>query len=78
MNRTVDDYDSMAKREMIKTKQEKAQMWVLKARSFANLLVLTHFVWANSRRVQKFRSDYAELRTQFEEFKKNTANEVCL
>ena len=26
MQRTIDDYDSMAKREMIKTKQEKAQM----------------------------------------------------
>jgi hypothetical protein len=26
MNRTVDDYDSMAKREIIKAKQEKAQM----------------------------------------------------
>jgi Golgi SNAP receptor complex protein 2 len=26
MHRTVDDYDSMAKREIIKTKQEKAQM----------------------------------------------------
>ena len=28
MNRTVDDYDSMAKREMIKAKQEKAMMYV--------------------------------------------------
>ena len=26
MQRTIDDYDSMAKREMIKAKQEKAQM----------------------------------------------------
>lgn len=26
MHRTIDDYDSMAKREMIKAKQEKAQM----------------------------------------------------
>ncbi|PCH43487.1 V-snare-domain-containing protein [Wolfiporia cocos MD-104 SS10] len=46
MHRTVDDYDSMAKREMIKAKQEKAMM-----------------------RVQKFRSDYIELRTQFEKLK---------
>jgi len=29
MHRTVDDYDSMAKREIIKAKQEKAQMLVL-------------------------------------------------
>lgn len=28
LNRTVDDYDSMAKREMIKAKQEKALMCV--------------------------------------------------
>lgn len=26
MHRTIDDYDSMAKREIIKAKQEKAQM----------------------------------------------------
>ena len=29
MHRTVDDYDSMAKREIIKAKQEKAQMYVV-------------------------------------------------
>ncbi|KAI0344569.1 V-snare-domain-containing protein [Trametopsis cervina] len=46
MGRTVDDYDSMAKREMIKAKQEKAVM-----------------------RVQKFRADYADLRSQFEKIK---------
>lgn len=34
MARTVDDYDSMAKREMIKAKQEKAMMYV-HARSLA-------------------------------------------
>jgi len=28
MHRTVDDYDSMTKREIIKAKQEKAQMYV--------------------------------------------------
>ncbi|PFH50917.1 hypothetical protein AMATHDRAFT_75305 [Amanita thiersii Skay4041] len=50
MQRTVDDYDSMAKREMIKVKQEKAQM-----------------------RVQKFRGDYAELRSQFEALKEQAA-----
>ena len=33
MHRTIDDYDSMAKREMIKAKQEKAQMRVQKFRS---------------------------------------------
>jgi hypothetical protein len=29
MHRTIDDYDAMAKREIIKAKQEKAQMYVL-------------------------------------------------
>lgn len=29
LNRTIDDYDSMAKREMIKAKQEKAYTYVL-------------------------------------------------
>ncbi|RDX48100.1 V-snare-domain-containing protein [Lentinus brumalis] len=46
MHRTVEDYDSMAKREIIKAKQEKAMM-----------------------RVQKFRSDYSDLRIQFERLK---------
>ncbi|KAF9066164.1 V-snare-domain-containing protein [Rhodocollybia butyracea] len=46
MHRTIDDYDSMAKREMIKAKQEKAQM-----------------------RVQKFRTDYTDLRSQFDRLK---------
>jgi len=50
MQRTIDDYDSMTRREIIKAKQEKAQM-----------------------RVQKFRSDYTELRTQFERLKGETA-----
>ncbi|OBZ67234.1 Protein transport protein bos1 [Grifola frondosa] len=51
MNRTVDDYDSMAKREIITAKQEKAMM-----------------------RVQKFRTDYAELRGQFERMKADHEN----
>ncbi|KAG6832639.1 hypothetical protein H0H92_014475 [Tricholoma furcatifolium] len=52
MHRTIDDYDSMAKREIIKAKQEKAQM-----------------------RVQKFRADYTELRSQFEMLKSQTSVE---
>ncbi|KAF8967840.1 golgi SNAP receptor complex member bos1 [Flammula alnicola] len=50
MHRTIDDYDSMTKREIIKAKQEKAQM-----------------------RVQKFRADYAELRSQFDRVKGENA-----
>ncbi|KAI0061936.1 V-snare-domain-containing protein [Artomyces pyxidatus] len=46
MSRTIDDYDSMARREMIKAKQEKA-----------------------TSRVQKFRSDYADFRKEFERIK---------
>ncbi|KAF9519132.1 hypothetical protein BS47DRAFT_1370785 [Hydnum rufescens UP504] len=52
-NRTVDDYDSMAKREMIKAKQEKAFM-----------------------RVQKFRTDYNDLRKGFEHSKLLAENAV--
>ncbi|KAF8893970.1 golgi SNAP receptor complex member bos1 [Infundibulicybe gibba] len=54
MHRTIDDYDSMAKREMIKVKQEKAQM-----------------------RVQKFRNDYAELRSQFDRLKAEATSEAA-
>jgi Golgi SNAP receptor complex protein 2 len=36
MHRTVDDYDSMAKREIIKAKQEKAQMSVCSEVLMAN------------------------------------------
>lgn len=50
MSRTIDDYDTMAKREIIKSKQEKAQM-----------------------RVQKFKSDYSELRSQFERLRTESA-----
>ncbi|KIJ67878.1 hypothetical protein HYDPIDRAFT_107406 [Hydnomerulius pinastri MD-312] len=46
MHRTIEDYDSMAKREIIKAKQEKGQM-----------------------RVQKFRADYTDLKSQFERIK---------
>jgi hypothetical protein len=38
MHRTVDDYDSMAKREIIKAKQEKAQMCVSFANFYATVL----------------------------------------
>ncbi|KAF8332658.1 uncharacterized protein EI90DRAFT_2918150 [Cantharellus anzutake] len=53
LNRTVDDYDSMAKREMIKSKQEKAFL-----------------------RVQKFRSDYNDLRKSFDHAKRLADNSV--
>ncbi|KAH7108198.1 golgi SNAP receptor complex member bos1 [Auriculariales sp. MPI-PUGE-AT-0066] len=55
LNRTVEDYDSMAKREMIMAKQEKALM-----------------------RVQKFRSDYAELKSQFDLLKLGASNARAL
>jgi len=55
MHRTIDDYDSMAKREMIKAKQEKALM-----------------------RVQKLRTDYTELRDQFETLKTQAASEQAI
>ncbi|KZO93108.1 golgi SNAP receptor complex member bos1 [Calocera viscosa TUFC12733] len=51
LSRTMDDYDSMAKREMIAAKQEKAYS-----------------------RVHKFRQEHADLRSQFDTLKKETAN----
>ena len=63
MHRTVEDYDSMAKREIIKAKQEKALMCVHLSRALRCKLT------ACCRRVQKFRADYSDLRAQFERFK---------
>jgi len=51
LSRTVDDYESMAKREVVQAKQEKAIL-----------------------RVQKFRSDYADIRAQFDRAKTEAAN----
>jgi len=53
MSRTIEDYDSMARREIIKAKQEKAQM-----------------------RVQKFRSDYSELRSAFEQLRTHAESQT--
>ncbi|KAI9569742.1 hypothetical protein HD554DRAFT_510351 [Boletus coccyginus] len=50
MHRTIEDYDAIIKREIIKAKQEKGQM-----------------------RVQKFRADYADLKSQFEHTKSERA-----
>ena len=77
MHRTVDDYDSMAKREIIKAKQEKAQMYVffplLSALQYFRPTVILRITY---RRVQKFRTDYSELRTQFETLKKEADAQV--
>lgn len=71
MQRTVDDYDSMAKREIIKAKQEKAMMCV--GPFHASLLALVTLSSPGqlytTRRVQKFRADYVELRSQVERYK---------
>lgn len=40
MHRTVDDYDSMAKREIIKAKQEKATMYERPLHRFEKLTLL--------------------------------------
>ncbi|KAG8214020.1 snare region anchored in the vesicle membrane C-terminus-domain-containing protein [Butyriboletus roseoflavus] len=50
MQRTIEDYDAMTKREIIKAKQEKGQM-----------------------RIQKFRADYADLKSQFDHIKSERA-----
>jgi len=74
MNRTIDDYDAMARREMIKAKQEKAQMCVP---PFHSSPCCTHIaLWNIYRRVSKFRADYLELRNQFEKYKSEAAEAV--
>lgn len=61
MNRTVDDYDSMAKREIIKAKQEKAMMYVQRLffyLSSASLFCIT----ASLDSIQRFaHNDYCSL-----------------
>jgi hypothetical protein len=73
MHRTIDDYDSMAKREIIKAKQEKAQMSATCV--FLSIAISNPIV---HRRIQKFRADYAELRSQFDTLKKEASAEVTL
>ncbi|KAJ3513791.1 hypothetical protein NMY22_g14937 [Coprinellus aureogranulatus] len=76
MNRTIEDYDAMAKREMIKAKQEKAQMYVVAFSSFKvkeSLIRHDLPIGYPSRRVSKFRADYVELRNQFEKYKEEAA-----
>jgi len=51
LQRTVDDYDAMAKREIIKAKQEKAQMRVQKFRADYH----------------DFKTEFQELKTKFEQ-----------
>lgn len=67
MQRTIDDYDSMAKRELIKVKQEKAQMCGFSTTlgEYRGLTTVSSY----HRRVAKFRSDYNELRIEFERWK---------
>lgn len=69
MYRTIEDYDSMTKREIIKAKQEKGQMYV--SVTMTEVLLNAH---SAPRRVQKFRADYTELKSLFEQVK----SEVCL
>jgi hypothetical protein len=74
MTRTIDDYDSMARREIIKAKQEKATSYVP---FLINIPVLTCPPLPNTnhfdRRVQKFKSDYAEFRKEFERIKEEVS-----
>lgn len=70
-NRTIDDYESMAKTEMIKAKQEKAFMYVL-----TKCCVFSH-IDPRIRRVSKFRTDATELRLEFDRVKDHVSNMVC-
>jgi len=73
MSRTIQDFEAVAKREMIKAKQEKAQMYVVHWPLQKNPKSQTILV----RRVQKFRSDYIELRSLFEKLKTEAFEQVC-
>lgn len=82
MSRTIDDYDSMARREIIKAKQEKATSYVpffigKKKTNARRLLELTFPLLPNinhfDRRVQKFKSDYAEFRKELERIKEEVS-----
>ena len=64
----------MAKREMIKAKQEKAFMFALPSFSVQRL---RSDGFDMSRRVQKFRSDYMELKSQFDGAKRQATDSVC-
>lgn len=68
-NRTIDDYETMAKKEMIKAKQEKAFMYALD-------LCLVPYLLTCTRRVSKFRTDATELRVEFDRVKNHVANAV--
>ena len=43
MQRTIDDYDSMTKREIIKAKQEKGQMYYITGSSDITVTGMTDF-----------------------------------
>jgi Golgi SNAP receptor complex protein 2 len=73
MSRTIDDYDSMARREIIKAKQEKATSYVPHFQTIPTAADTHGPRTAQNkratRRVQKFKSDYAEFRKEFERIK---------
>ena len=60
----------MIKREIIKAKQEKGQMYVPRPHPCPQLTTF--------RRVQKFRTDYADLKSQFERIKNEVRSSVHL
>jgi len=75
MSRTIQDFEAVAKREMIKAKQEKAQMYAV--HSLQKIPKHRQRSYVLVRRVQKFRSDYIELRSLFEKLKTEVFEQVC-
>ncbi|KAH7888607.1 hypothetical protein F5I97DRAFT_1950016 [Phlebopus sp. FC_14] len=72
MHRTIEDYESMTRREIIKAKQEKGQMYAVISHGWyceAAEQALRYY-----RRVQKFRADYVDLKGQFERIKSERAS----
>lgn len=69
--RTIDDYEQMAKRELVREKREKAEGCAEDAVSRpSQSLTRLH------RRIDKFREDYASIRKQLDRLKQKHATEV--
>ncbi|KEI40978.1 uncharacterized protein L969DRAFT_46206 [Mixia osmundae IAM 14324] len=62
LSRTVDDYENMSRRELVQEKQDKALLHVCCLPRRSSLMVI-------NRRVEKFKSEYAELNKKFQDLK---------
>lgn len=75
LQRTVDDYENMAKKELIEANKGKAATSVLQRRHVGegDLMSKTPY-----RRVERIKNDYSELRKQYDKIKQTQQSQVCL